>query len=321
MNCWFLKLCTALWGSSFLFLVSLALSGPALSATLGSPWSLRDAVGSAEAIFEGTVVEVSYRNSDDNGNKNPVIAHTFVTYQVGRVVRGGLSSDRVTLRIMGGWSPSTGRIMLMSHAPRFSVGNHDIVMVAKNGQAACPLVLCGLGRFRIVDGYVYGNNGRSLTLDGQDDLKPGRHLLSADVLSVEYPPAPQDAIARIRQELNENPDLSDAEREILERRIADMSAPRVISVQHQSKTPAPPSTVENKLDVDRFIKLLSAISDGDTSGAGPGDSVSADEPFVVPAMELTPLQRSGHGSRAGPDLTLEQQMLRQNNGNPVLRSN
>ena len=171
------------------------------AATLGRSWSLDQTVERAGLIFEGTVVAIAFRDSDRLPGSQTVLPHTFVTYQVGQVLRGRPEAPRLTLRFLGGWSGEMGRIMRVPHAPLFKLGDRDILFVAGNGTAACPLVACGLGRFRVWQDRVYTDAGLAVRLDAAGEMRIGPDRLPSEQLSMEFPPAPERHLDTLRQQL------------------------------------------------------------------------------------------------------------------------
>ena len=291
------------------------------AATLGREWSLQAAVQDAEAIFEGTVIRVDFRDSEATQNYSARLPHTFVTYRVGRVLHGKLVTPEVTLRFMGGWSSETGRIMVVSGGPLFMSGNRDILFVAKNGKSVCPLIACGLGRFRVVNNTVYSNSGHVIQMDANGGLRFGPTRLAEAELVAEFPPAPASRLRAVREELAENTALSEAERTVLQRRLAAMSAPRVISLARGGSQEPTPLSQPAGVSVEGLMNTISRISAQSTTVAGMVDSVSWNEPFSVAPMKLAPSQRSGRPAVTAARPTLEQQLLRRNHGNPVIGGN
>ena len=75
------------------------------------------------------------------------------------------------------------------------------------------------------------------------------------------------------------------------------------------------------LEAVGFKALITRISKRYPSDSKPMPTVSPDEPFQFPAQVLRPAEPPNRIPRPEPrPLTLEQQMLRQNHGNPVLRA-
>ena len=86
------------------------------AATMGRPWALDQAVERAGLIFEGTVVAIAFRDSDQLPTSQTTLPHTFVTYEVGKALRGRPENSTVDPAVLGGWSGKAGRIMRVPHA-------------------------------------------------------------------------------------------------------------------------------------------------------------------------------------------------------------
>jgi hypothetical protein len=288
------------------------------AATLGRSWTLDQTVERAGLIFEGTVVAIAFRDSDQLPNNQARLPHTFVTYEVGEVLRGRSESRRLTLRFLGGWSGQTGRIMRIPHSPLFKLGDRDILFVAGNGAAACPLVACGLGRFRVWQDQVYTDAGLAVRLNAEGKLRIGPDRLPHEQLSMEFPPAPEAHVDAMRQQLEKDESLSEEQRETLRRRVRELSAPRTISPGRiVSETIAPPSTPP--ISAVAFKAFVARISDRHPYQAVPTASLSPDRPFTYPEQVLGTAKPPTRFP-APRTLTREQQLLRQNLGNPVLRA-
>jgi hypothetical protein len=312
--------CPPIWLRDLLPLVAafafLVLAPSAEAATLGRPWTLDHAVEQSGFIFEGTVIAIVFRDSDPADADQAGLPHAFVTYRVDDIIRGASPSQTLTLRFLGGWSGASGRIMRVPHAPLFKLGDRDILFVAGNGAAACPLIGCGLGRFRIWQEGVHSDRGFALSLNGESGLGPGPGRMPVDLLSMEFPPAPEARVAEVRRQLADD-SLGAAERSELARRLEDMSTTRIITLGREvtdqsAPPPSPPLTISD------FKALIREIAGRYPQATEPTPSVQADTPFQYPVQKLSP-SRPPTRFPEPRELTTEQRMLRQNNGNPVLR--
>jgi hypothetical protein len=304
----------------FAFLALMAVqAAEAQSPSPAQRWTLDKAVERSGLIFEGTVTDIAFRDSDPQPDTDMGVPHTFVTYRVDDVVRGQLQSRRMTLRFLGGWSSQSGQITLAAGGPLFSVGDHDLLFVTGNGKAMCPLVGCELGRFRVQEGQVFTDKGLSVRIDPNAGLRTGPDRLPPEQLTMTFPPAPEARLRAVRRQLAEG-DLSDAERATLQRRLRDMSGPRVIGVSHIVGEPPVDPPPEPPLDVATFKRALAAISQQYPTDGNPVPSVSPRDPIVVYALAPSrPKQAPGPVSPPPSEpRTLEQQLLERNNGNPVL---
>ena len=136
----------------------------------------------SDFVFEGEVQKITYRNSSSSEEQKPVV-HTFVTYSVERVFKGRADSEKeFTLRIIGG-PVGESRFLLVPHFPTFDTGDRDVLFVAGNGKSICPLVLCELGRLRIIDNEVRDEYGYSLIKSPTDEIVFGPRRDSIQTLT------------------------------------------------------------------------------------------------------------------------------------------
>src|SRR2546423_1928868 len=124
-----------------LSLISFAL--PAARATTVIPPTFDELVTKAETIFEGTVTGLKSEWTGEGSNRHIV---TYVTFKIEDPIKGSTGSD-YTLRMFGG--TVDGHTMEVSDAPRFKVGDRDILFVEHNGTQFIPLVGIMHGRFHI----------------------------------------------------------------------------------------------------------------------------------------------------------------------------
>ena len=125
----------------FLSLVSLAL--PAARATTVIPPTFDELVTKAETIFEGTVTGLRSEYTGEGANRHIV---TYVSFKVEDAIKGATGSD-YTIRMFGG--TVDGRTVEVTDAPRFKVGDRDILFVENNGTQFIPLVGIMHGRFHV----------------------------------------------------------------------------------------------------------------------------------------------------------------------------
>lgn len=140
-----------------------ALSLAPLTAAAGMPENddIDARLFAAEAVFEGTIEAIRFVEARSQGEQ-PGVPHTFVTYRVDRVFKGRVRGDTVTLRFFGGMDATGDRLLFTSDGVAHDVGDRDILLVAGNGAAECPLVGCANGRFRLIDDAVYDEGGRDI---------------------------------------------------------------------------------------------------------------------------------------------------------------
>lgn len=158
----------------------------------GAVTNLDEALSQADFVFEGEVTAIEYATSMNNGTGGPdpddiddpgVVAHTFVTYRIIEDLSGNAMGDTVTMRFIGGVDEATGPdydILELAQAPRFDVGDRDIVLMRGNTELACPLVGCADGRFRILQSprddqpYVFSELAQEVRL--VEDTADEAHL-------------------------------------------------------------------------------------------------------------------------------------------------
>ena len=138
MNTPFMKLLRSLL---FFSLALIAL--PAARATTVIPPTFDELVTKAETIFEGTVTGLKSEWTGDGSNRHIV---TYVTFKIEDTIKGTTGFD-YTIRMFGG--TVDGHTMEVSDAPRFKVGDRDILFVEHNGTQFIPLVGIMHGRFHV----------------------------------------------------------------------------------------------------------------------------------------------------------------------------
>jgi hypothetical protein len=127
-----------------LFLVSLgSLALSTARATTVIPPTFDELVTKAETIFEGTVTGSRSEWTGEGSNRHIV---TYVTFKIEDAIKGAPGSD-YTIRMFGG--TVDGQTMEVSDAPRFKVGDRDILFVENNGTQFIPLVGIMHGRFHV----------------------------------------------------------------------------------------------------------------------------------------------------------------------------
>ncbi len=124
----------------------------------------------------------------------------------------------------------------------------------------------------------------------------------------------KDLKARIEQDSS----LTESERRRLRLRLEVMSQPRTIGIARRRPDDASFDPAEPPASVTAFASLIRRLARRYPDPAGPVETVSADEPLVVPAPLATQTTRSGRPARPR-EQSLEQRLLKRNGGNPVLR--
>ena len=114
-----------------------------LSATTVIPPTFDQLVGQAEVIFQGNVTKVNSQWVGEGGERHIV---SYVTFNVKEALKGAPGRS-YTLRMFGG--TVDGETMGIADAPKFEVGDEDILFVENNGSQAIPLVGIMHGRFHV----------------------------------------------------------------------------------------------------------------------------------------------------------------------------
>lgn len=134
-----------------------------MSATTVIPPSFEELVGESDYIVHGRVTSVESR-WEQRGKSRVIV--TKVELDVIEVV-AGTPPDPLVLTMLGG--TVDGQTMALEGAPRFQVGDTDILFVRGNGRLVSPLTRIMHGRYRIerdVEGdreFVTRGNGEPLT--------------------------------------------------------------------------------------------------------------------------------------------------------------
>lgn len=165
---------------SFLLLLCL-LAAPAARALSVIPPTFAELVAESESIVRGEVTAI--RSAYDDASPGRPI-RTYVTFRVARTLKGPApAGDSVTLVFLGGTvGPDSLSVPGM---PTFTVGDREIVFVARNGKTYCPLIAAGHGRYRILRNaatqrdYVARENRTPLE-DPADVVLP---LTAADIVT------------------------------------------------------------------------------------------------------------------------------------------
>ncbi len=126
-----------------LFLLPLLAVAVSARATTVIPPDFDHLVSRAQVIFEGDVTAIQSQWIGEGAEHRIV---TFVTFKVDDSLKGDAGTS-YTIRMLGG--TVDGRTMSVTDAPKFQVGDHDLLFVENNGSQFIPLVGIQHGRFRI----------------------------------------------------------------------------------------------------------------------------------------------------------------------------
>jgi hypothetical protein len=130
--------------NKFSRLLALVLLAPCAGfATTVIPPTFDDLVDRAQLIFQGTVTEVRSQWVGEGAERH--IA-SYVTFNVDDKIKGN-AGNKMTLELMGGTVGD--ETMEVTDAPKFKVGDRDILFVENNGTQFIPLVGIMHGRFHL----------------------------------------------------------------------------------------------------------------------------------------------------------------------------
>ena len=118
---------------------------------------LRELMAQSAAVAYGKVVDIQYRNSEPTREEPQGVPHTFVTYEIGKVLRGYLPG-RITLRVPGG-ADGSGGAHSVTTSPTFARGEADVLFIPGGEPGDCQLVNCVEGRFRVFEDRIYSGFG------------------------------------------------------------------------------------------------------------------------------------------------------------------
>ena len=139
-------------------------------ATTVIPPSFDQLVKRAQVIFEGDVTGMKSQWIGE-GSEHRIV--TYVPFKVDDSRKGDPGTS-YTIRMLGG--TVDGQTMQVSDAPKFAVGDHDLLFVENNGSQFIPLVGIGHGRFRIKK----DESGNAMLLTGEDQPLTDVSQLGAD---------------------------------------------------------------------------------------------------------------------------------------------
>ena len=147
-------------------------------------FNINETIRSADMIFLGTVVNVNYASSAGRGEEAEILPHTFVTYQIQRLLKGNpkQAQDQLTLRFLGGRGKEA-EFMYPSNYPLFDLKDVDVVFVKDNTMSACPLVECANTRMRIIQDLIFNERGQQVVLTRKQEVDFGKFEPKDDILT------------------------------------------------------------------------------------------------------------------------------------------
>jgi hypothetical protein len=295
---------------------------------------LDELVRQADLVFQGPVTGIDYRVSGKRSEEDVQLPHTFVTFKIERVLKGRMEKDAITLRFLGGPTGKTGQYLMVEDVPAFDVGEKGILFVAQNTAAACPLVGCSAGRFRIIDQKIYTDEGQQVLTTGHGTLTFGGYAPTEEVATHELPSTAQppeepreiteDFLKRLPQDLRERlpENAADWLREQLKTgpvlRIRGQEPPEDSASVGQEPGASRPLTV------DEFAGLITSIAEQQrvvpqAQREAPVVSANPDQDFYLPAPRAAPPSTGVGGATMTEQDRQEIELLERHQGNPVIR--
>jgi len=178
-------------------IAGLVLISNSARATSVIPPQFSELVGKSDYVVRAVVKSVSSELRTSGPHRHIL---TFVTLEVREVIRG-TPPQPLVLQMLGGKVGNDE--MVIEGAPKFGVGDEDILFVHGNGRQLNPLVALMHGRYPIKHEpgtgreYLTRSNG-ALLLSEQDVAKPMTRPLTPAALGTAPAMSPADFSARIR---------------------------------------------------------------------------------------------------------------------------
>jgi hypothetical protein len=144
----------------FLPLILIGLVFGGATATTVIPPTFDQLVKQAEFIFQGTVTDARSVWEGEGGQRH---IETYVTFKVDDNVKGDAGAS-YTIRMLGGTVGD--QTMEVSDAPKFKVGDRDILFVEHNYDQFVPLVGIDHGRFHVQHDDA---TGRDIVVNGEGE--------------------------------------------------------------------------------------------------------------------------------------------------------
>ena len=185
-----------------ILLVGLIVSLSSIRATMVIPPTFDQLVGQAEIIFQGTVTDVRSVWEGEGAQRH---IDTYITFQIDNSLKGNPGRS-YTIRVLGG---TVGEdTMEVTCAPKFQVGDKQILFVEHNGQQFVPLVGIMHGQLRIERDQQTGREFIA-THDGdplRDLTQLGRNEEAAVAADAAEAISLDDLKANIEKQLNDRSD-------------------------------------------------------------------------------------------------------------------
>lgn len=188
---------------SIVFAAAVLFSFANARATTVIPPNFDELVSEAELIFQGTCTDIKSEWIGEGAEHRIV---TYVTFKVEDALKG-VPGDSYTMRMLGG--TVDGTTMEVSDAPKFKIGDRDILFVQHNGQQFIPLVGIMHGRYRVQTDQATGremlltNHGEAVSDVKQ--LGKDEHSAAAATTTTTNALTPADFKAAIKAKLASQP--------------------------------------------------------------------------------------------------------------------
>src|SRR5437868_14117127 len=138
---------------NLLLLVLIAISLASVKATTVVAPTFDQLVQQAELVFQGTVTDVKSVWEGQGGQRH---IETYVTFQIGENVKGDAGAS-YTIRMLGGKVGEDA--LVVEGAPKFEVGDREILFVEHNYDQFVLLVGIDHGRFHVQSDQATGQIG------------------------------------------------------------------------------------------------------------------------------------------------------------------
>ena len=174
--------------------IVLSFSPAARSTTVIAP-TFDQLVAQAEVIFQGSVTDIRSEWIGEGAQRHIV---SYVTFKVEDQLKGEPGSS-YTIRMFGG---TVGDVtMAVSDAPKFAVGDRNILFVENNGTQFIPLVGIMHGRFKV----ERNKSGNDVIVAAEGETvknvaRLGREESVADAGDAELSPADFKAAVRTKMD-------------------------------------------------------------------------------------------------------------------------
>jgi hypothetical protein len=183
-------------------LALIAISFTCVTASTVIPPTLEQLVQQAELIFQGTVTDVRSVWEGEGAQRH---IDTYVTFQIDEKVKGNATSS-YTIRMLGGTVGD--ETMEVTDAPKFKIGDRNILFVEHNNEQFVPLVGINYGHFRVQHDE---QTGRDIVTNSEgeavrDLAQLGRNEEAATTDDAAEAITPDDLKAAVQRQLGDQAD-------------------------------------------------------------------------------------------------------------------